>query len=336
MFSNAGAQARPGWILKAAGILLAAVAVRVSGAADRVQIELKEAAVLQTAEIRLRQVADVSGDATLAADIGNVSLGSTPWPGNSRSVTREQVVMHLISAGFDVSEFQWRGPAACLVTLLTTKVSGEQIVQAAREYLASLPMLKRDDVRIEVEQMPRDCVVAASAEKVSLSAFAASADRPWGRLRIFVKIKADDKVLATIPLMFMATANQKILVAARPINRGEAIQRSYLETREIVLGPDSPPQTYLDPSPESAVGKVAVRSIPTGTELTASMVAEPLAIRRGEDVTLSLKSNHMEVVTKGVAEKDGYVGDLIPVKVFVSGKELTCKIVANGAVELPL
>jgi flagella basal body P-ring formation protein FlgA len=336
MFSNTGAQARPGWILKAAGVLLAAVAVRVSCAADRVQIELKEAAVLQTAEIRIRQIAEVSGDATFAADIGEVSLGSTPWPGNSRSVTKEQVVMHLLSAGFDVSGFQWRGAGACLVTLLTTKVSGEQIVQAGREYLASLPMLKRDDVRIEVEQMPRDCVVAGSAEKISLSAFAASADRPWGRLRIFVKIKAEDKVLATIPLMFMVTTNQKILVAARPINRGEVIEKSCLDTREIVLGPDSPPQTYLDPLPESAVGKVAVRSIPTGAALTASMVAEPLAIRRGEDVTLSLKSSHMEVVTKGVAQKDGYVGDLIPVKVFVSGKELTCKIVANGTVELPM
>ena len=79
-----------------------------------------------------------------------------------------------------------------------------------------------------------------------------------------------------------------------------------------------------------------MRSIPAGTALTASMVAEPLAIRRGEDVTLSLKSDHMEVVTKGVAQKDGYVGDLIPVKVFVSGKDLTCKVVANGTVELPL
>ena len=336
MFSNTEARARRGWILRAAGVLLAAVAVRVSCAADRVQIELKEAVVLQTDEIRLRQVADVSGDAVLAADIGAVSLGSTPWPGNSRSVTKEQIAMHLIQAGFDVSGYQWRGAAACLVTLLTTKVSGEQIVQAAREYLGSLPMLRRDDARIEVEQMPRDCVVAASAEKVSLSAFAASADRPWGRLRIFVKIKADDKVLATIPLMFMVTTNQKVLVTARPINRGEVIEKGHLDTREIVLGPDSPPQTYLDPAPESAIGKVAVRSIPAGATLTASMVAEPLAIRRGEDVTLSLKSDHMEVVTKGIAQKDGYVGDLIPVKVFVSGKDLTCKIVANGTVELPL
>jgi flagella basal body P-ring formation protein FlgA len=44
----------------------------------------------------------------------------------------------------------------------------------------------------------------------------------------------------------------------------------------------------------------------------------------------------MEVITKAVAEKDGYVGDLIPVKVFVSGKDLTCKVVGNGMVELPL
>jgi len=336
MFSDTGARARPGWILRAAGVLLAAVAVRVSFAADRVQIELKEAAVLQTDEIRLRQVTELAGDATLIADIGNISLGATPWPGNSRSVTKAQIVMHLVQAGFDVSGFQWRGPTACLVTLLTTKVSGEQIVQAAREYLGSLPMLKRDDARIEVEQMPRDCVVAASAEKVSLSAFAASADRPWGRLRIFVKIKADDKVLATIPLTFMVTTNQKVLVAARPINRGDVIEKSSLDTREIVMGPDSIPQAYLDALPESVIGKVAVSSIPAGTALTASMIAEPLAIRRGEDVTLSLKSEHMEVVTKGVAEKDGYVGDLIPVKVFISGKDLTCKIVANGTVELPL
>ncbi|MGO8704856.1 MAG: flagellar basal body P-ring formation chaperone FlgA [Candidatus Brocadiia bacterium] len=336
MFSNTAAHARPGWVLKAAGVLLAAVAVRVSCAAGPVRIELKEAAVLQTAEIRLRQVADVSGDATLAADIGEVSLGSTPWPGNSRSVTKEQVARHLISAGFDVKGYEWRGAAACLVTLLTTKVTGEQIVQAGREYLASLPMLQRDDTHIEVEQTPRDCVVAGSAENVSLSAFAASADRPWGRLRIFVKIKVDDKAFATVPLMFMVTTNQKILVAARPINRGEVIEKGCLDTREIVLGPDSPQQTYLDPAPESAVGKVAVRSIPAGAALEASMVAEPLAIRRGEDVTLSLKSEHMEVVTKGIAQKDGYVGDLITVKVFLSGKDLTCKVVANGSVELPL
>jgi flagella basal body P-ring formation protein FlgA len=327
---------RPGWILGAAGMLLAAVAAGVSRAADPVQIQLKQAAVLQTAEIRLRQVADVSGDAALAADIGDVSLGSAPWPGNSRAVTKEQVARRLVGAGFNLSGIEWRGAAACLVTLETTKVSGEQIVQAGRDYLASLPMLKRDDVRIEVEQTPRDCVVAGSAEKVSLSAFAASADRPWGRLRIFVKIKTDDRVLATVPLMFMVSTNEKVLVTTRPINRGEVIERTGLDTREIVLGPDSAPQAYLDAAPESAIGKVAVRSIPAGTALTASMVAEPLAIKRGENVTLSLKSEHMEVVTKGVAEKDGYVGDLIPVKVFVSGKDLTCKVVANGLVELPL
>jgi flagella basal body P-ring formation protein FlgA len=334
MFSST--RTRPSWIVGAAGAFLAALAARVSSAAGPIQIELKQAAVLQTAEVRLRQVAEVSGDAVLAADISDVSLGMAPWPGNSRTVTKEQVVRHLVTAGFDVSGIQWRGAAACLVTLETTKVTGEQIVQTGWEYLASLPMLKRDDARIEVEQTPRDCIVAGSPEKVSLSAFGASADHPWGRLQIFVKIKVADKVLTTIPLMFMVTINEKVLVTTRPINRGELIERASLDTREIVLGPDSTPQTYLDPSPDSAVGKVAVRSIPAGTALTASMVAEPLAIKRGEDVTLSLKSAHMEVITKGVAEKDGYVGDLIPVKVFVSGKDLTCKVVGNGMVELPL
>jgi len=284
----------------------------------------------------VRQVAEVTGDAALAAQVGDVSLGSSPWPGNSRSVTKAQVIRYLVSAGFDAALIQWRGASACLVTLETTKVTSEQIVQAGREYLASLPMLKRGDARVEVEQMPRDCVVAGRAEEVSLAAFAASADRPYGRLQIFVKIKVGDKVLTTIPLTFMVSTSQKVLVTTRPINRGDVIEKASLDTREVILGPDSAPQTYLDCAPESAIGKVAVRSIPAGTPLTASMVAEPLAIKRGDDVTLSLKSSHMEVITKGVAQKDGYVGDMIPVKVYVSGKDLTGKVVANGVVELPL
>ena len=325
-------------VLRAAGILLAAVAVCRVGYAgpDRVQIELKEAAVLQTGDIRLRQVADLSGDAALAAGMNDISLGASPLAGSSRSMTKEQIIMRLVRAGYDVAALQWHGPSACLVTLQTTKISSEQIVQAGRDYLASLPMLKRDDARIEIEQMPRDCVVAGGADKISLSAFAASADHPWGRLRIFVKINAGDDVLATVPLMFMVTTNQKVLVAAKPINRGELIEKGQLDTREIVMGPASIPETYLDSSPDAAIGKVAVRAIPAGTALTASMVAEPLAIRRGDDVTLSVKSSHMDVVTKGVAQKDGYLGEMIPVKVFVTGKSLTCKIVGNGSVELPL
>jgi flagella basal body P-ring formation protein FlgA len=66
------------------------------------------------------------------------------------------------------------------------------------------------------------------------------------------------------------------------------------------------------------------------------MVAEPLAVRQGEDVALSLKSSHLEVATRGIAQKDGYIGEMIPVKVFVSGKRLNCKVVGTGTVEVPL
>ena len=322
--------------------LLAAVAVVVlaafrPAAGAPVQIEFKEAAVLPTGEMRLRQVAQLSGGEPpkLAGDMANISLGPAPLAGNARSVTKEQVEVCLMRAGFDIAQLRWRGAPSCTVTVQTARITAEQIVQAAKDQLTSLPMLRKRDVRIEVEEMPRDYIVADGGIPLTLSAFAASADQPWGRLRVFVKVLEQDKTLVTVPVMFLVTCKQKALALVKSLNRGETIERSDLETREVLLGPASVPEAYLADI-ESVIGKTTVRATPAGTLLTAPMIAEPFAVRQGEDVALSLKSSHLEVATRGVAQKDGCIGEMIPVKVFVSGKSLNCKVAGIGIVEVPL
>jgi len=323
------------YALAAAALALLAVFRPASGAP--VQIEFRQAALLPPGDIRLQQVAQVSGGepATLAEEVGNLSLGATPLAGSARRVTKEQVELCLIRAGFNVAQLQWSGAASCAVTVQTARITGAQIVQAAKDQLASLPMLRRQDARIEVKEMPRDYVVADDGIPLTLSAFPASADQPWGRMRVFVKVLAQDRTLVTVPVMFLVTCKQKAVAVVKPLNRGATIEQSDLEMREILLGPASAPETYLEDI-ESVIGKTTVRATPAGTVLTTSMIAEPFAVRQGEDVALSLKSSHLEVATRGIAQKDGCIGEMIPVKVFVSGKRLNCKIVAAGTVEVPL
>lgn len=307
-----------------------------AGAGAQVQIELRNAVTLPAGEIRLASVAGVaSGDAALTERAGAVSLGVTPWPGNARVITRDQVVMHLVRAGVDITQLRWQGPETCAVAVQTTRVTGEQIVQAAREYLSSLPALKRDDVKMAVDQTPRDQLLAGNDKFVTLSAMVASMDRPWGKVRVLVRISLDDKVIATVPVMFQITCRQKVLFLTQSVNKGDAIDPSKLEVREVIVGAANESDQYLENFADVA-GKKAARPLASGLPLTGAMVTEPHAIRRGENVSIVLRSDHMEVLTKGVAQRDGFVGDVVPIKVVLSGKDVTCKVLASGAVELPL
>ncbi len=316
-------------------LFFGAVAAR-GAAAAQIRVELKPAAVLSAGEIQIGKVATVHAtEPDLAQQIASTTLGATPWPGNARHVTREHVVMRLNRAGIDTSRIRWQGTETCTVTVRTAKITGAQIVKAARDYLTSLPLLQGDNVKIRVERTPSDKLVAVGKEMPSLEAGAASADRPWGRIRVYVKVTLGDRVIATIPVMFHVTCRQKVVVAARSIKRGEMLGPSHLDIQEIVLGPLSGTELYIT-KPEEIIGKEATRSLVPKTPLRTSMVKERFATRRGESVSVHLRSSHIEIVTKGVAQRDAYLGDTISVKVVTSGKPISCKVIGPNTVEISL
>ena len=316
--------------------LACAAAAWLAGAAfGEIRIEMKPAVVAPSGEVRLGQVATVTcPDATTAENVSDVGLGSAPAAGNVRNVGRDHVAMCLVRAGYDPAQLKWSGAAGCVVTVKSVRVSGDDIAKAGRDYLQSLPQLKREDVKIEAEQVPRDFLAVAD-QAPALEAAAASVERPWGRLRVFVKISSGGKALTTVPVVYLVTCKEKVVVAARPIGRGEIVNRAHLDLREVVLGPGCENESCVTRL-EDVIGKQAARAVAVGAVLDATTVSEPLAIRRGDSVSVALRSAHMEILTKGVAQRDGFVGDVVPVKVFVTGKELSCKITSTGAVELPM
>ena len=70
--------------------------------------------------------------------------------------------------------------------------------------------------------------------------------------------------------------------------------------------------------------------------LTLAMLVEPLAARRGDNVSIYLRSETLEVVTKGIAQGDGRVGETIGVKIAGTGKSVSGKLTGPGALELTM
>jgi flagella basal body P-ring formation protein FlgA len=303
--------------------------------AAQVRVELKGAAVVSPGEITLGDVASIEADEpdvmTMAAGI---SLGVTPLPGNARVVTRENAVMYLARAGITPADISWRGDKACTVTVASRRVTGAQLVETARQYLMSHPRLQQPGVLVEVLQTPRDQLLAGDIAP-ELIASPASVGQPWGQLRVYVRVLSGGRVTSTVPVLFRITSNQKVLYAVRQIPRGETITQSDLEAREIVIGATGEGENYFV-DPALVVGKKAVRTVAAGTPISDSIITEPFAIRRGEYVSIFVRTEHMEVIAKGVAQRDARVGEIVPIKVALSGKDLVCRVSGTGEVEMAL
>jgi len=103
----------------------------------------------------------------------------------------------------------------------------------------------------------------------------------------------------------------EVLVLNRALRRGEALDAAavQLESRDLARLPGSPLS-----DPQAIVGQVARRDLPAGTVLDASQLAAPLAIRRGDSVTLVGLASGLEVRAPGEALADAADGARIKVR----------------------
>lgn len=315
-----------------------AVAALVAGScaigAD-IQIGMKRVARLPSGDIRLGDVASVlTPNAKLSETLAAVKLADTPWPGNARTFSRDYVAMVLKRHDVNADEIAWKGAETCTVTVHTVRVTGDEIVQAARSYLREAPVLKGKSVDMEAASRPRDITVAAT-ERPRLVVSAPAMARAWGRAKVYVKIMDGRRQLAVVPVSFKVTSQASVLYAVRPVRRGAKISQDDVLVREITLGPGSGNTPYVTDK-SMALGRLALRAIPAGTPLTLAMVVEPLAARRGEGVSIYLHSGSLQVTTKGIAQDDGRLGDVIGVKIAGTGKVISGKLTGRSAIELKM
>ncbi|HHT9123980.1 MAG TPA: flagellar basal body P-ring formation chaperone FlgA, partial [Candidatus Wunengus sp. YC63] len=64
------------------------------------------------------------------------------------------------------------------------------------------------------------------------------------------------------------------------------------------------------------------------------MIDNPPLIKKGDFIKVSVQSGNLNIVTKGVAKEDGYVGKVIRIKNVDSNKELYGKVEDSTTVKI--
>ncbi|RYZ96866.1 MAG: flagellar basal body P-ring formation protein FlgA [Moraxellaceae bacterium] len=134
----------------------------------------------------------------------------------------------------------------------------------------------------------------------------------------------------TILVPAQAIVFRPMAVAGRNLQRGEVIGESDVTVQSMDV---SQYRQGFNTSAEQIIGKEVRYAITKGDAFRTSSLNAPLAIKRGDDVTVEAFAGSIRVVTNATAISDGRLGQQIRVKNTQSERIVNGKVIGPGKVQ---
>lgn len=151
--------------------------------------------------------------------------------------------------------------------------------------------------------------------------------------RLTLKISCFDQKNWSLHVPLELKAYEGVIVAARPILRGQIITAGNLakEEREVTRLN----QGYFS-EPHLVVGSIAKRNIPSRRVILPQSLSKPKLVNKGERISIQAISSGLSIKAMGVALADGSLGDLIQVKNTKTQRIVEGRISAPGKITINL
>jgi len=134
-------------------------------------------------------------------------------------------------------------------------------------------------------------------------------------------------VLAPAPAPGAAEAEADVL--ARPILRGKLFAQEDFVRKSV-----SAAMARFALRAQDVAGKEARRALPAGATVRAADVGAPTLVRRGEAVSLVMRSGRLTIAALGRALGDGAAGGLVRVVNLATDRTLDAHVIAAGTAEV--
>jgi flagella basal body P-ring formation protein FlgA len=263
-----------------------------------------------------------------------VKIRKVGMPGSSVELSRELLLLKLKDAhlGGELPDIQGK---ATKVLASSRMLPGSEVQAFAEKYLRERLNSLSGVAAVELSpsSQVRDLVVPDKPVTFRIS------PRPgqnWkGDVVLLVGLlETDDDDATEIPVggpsvSFKVRVKQSQLVAARLLKRGE------------LLGPENTQMADLDStydfedgysSLEGVAGMKLKLPIPAGKAIKPSALERPFLVKRGDVVKLIVRSGSISVATSALAQRDGALGDSIPVEVQDGKKLVQARVLDSGTV----
>ena len=208
-------------------------------------------------------------------------------------------------------------------------ISEQQVQSKVEAYVSELLADFSGDIEVKVRR--RGPIVVDGIGQVSLDVVP-SGRRSNGRMiPVNLEVSRGPVVIDTIPVVANVKYFDEVLVASRPIQRGEelAAEAFSIERRPVttILG------RYVN-DPTSLDGMRAKMRIPFGRHIDPRFVEPIPDISRGDRVTIEVKVGGIMASADGVASQNGVIGERIVVQNSSSREKLLAEVVEPGRVRV--
>lgn len=277
----------------------------------------------QAPVVTLGDVAEIlTADRQQAETLAAIELVPAPLPPRHRYLRVREIQDLLFSRGVNPAEHRFSGSSRVVIlgsrepadgprevplSLSLKKAADRRVRQAVVEYLQGRASADAAWVVQAQLDQSRARLVADPDRTISITGGAP----PWtGPQRFQVTVETQDGPVR-FPLDARVATAPPVVVAARPLSRGTRIRRAdvRLQHGAACLG-----RSEEFHSIDEVVGKQTTRAIAKAKVIQRESVRLPLAVRRGEVVTVYARSPGICVRTVGRARADGSLGDLVPVE----------------------
>jgi flagella basal body P-ring formation protein FlgA len=305
--------------------LLTLVFVVVSYASNSpLRIQIEDRVKVAPGSITLDQIALLSGDSSLVDQVTGMNLGEAPAPGQLRWITRNYIRFKLGQAGLDASEYTLSMPERIGLIgagiFLSSEQLGNFIAAELKKYVPSV----WTDWRIDWNGSGGGWLPSG---KVEMELEPGVKGICPGTNLFVIRILVDGKIERRISAAIRIIASARVPILTRDVPRHTLIDEEFIswEEREI---------SGRELLTLSTNDLRARRRLRQGNVLKDGDLEPVPLVGKGARVTIEVYFGKTCVKVFGTADRDGWLGQTIPVENMTSKKTVLAVVTGPGRVEV--
>lgn len=293
--------------------------------------------------MRLADVADIlNADPRQAETLGAMEICPAPAAGQQRYLAVRQIQDVLLVRGVNLAEHRFSGASQVAVSGLGDAPAVSRVRPLASPDAARAVKAVRDALVKYLQQNTRshdtwdlDFQLTEEQARAVLrtpTQFTIRGGRSplAGQQQFELLLSAAEGQVST-PLVVQISRPPVVAVALHSLNRGTVVRPEDVQLASAVSAGE---QGEVFRSLDEVVGRETTRAISAGKPLDRESLREPVVVRRGDVVTVLIRSPGIRIRTLARAKEEGGLGDLIALEALEDRKSYFARITGAQEVEV--
>lgn len=222
-----------------------------------------------------------------------------------------------------------------LIIASSAFAAGQTVVKEAevRRVITEYLQQKSDNLGLEIsiKKIGYRGDLSLPAGAVSYEVVAPDRWEGWGNGNLALIVRVDDRVERNVPVPVEVEALAEMVVAVRPLERGEIISAADVAVQKRPL---SRSQGKFLSNPDDAVGKRTRSAIRGSNTIRPDHLERVPLVKSGQMVTIVAENEALRISAPGKVRGSGAEGDRVMVQNLSSQKEIPARVVDAATVRV--